>query len=371
VIEQPPLSRQVEAPFGTVTFRRFRPGDEPGLLAVLDRCFDQWPPFPTGGSATDFLRWYADSWSPDQRSVHVSEVGGRIIGTSVGFLRPLLFHGRLRPGRQGGYSAVDPDFRLGGLSKQMVLWRRDQNDTDISWGFSQVEAMQRNRVTRGTVHSANPLQVYLRVLKPTSPSSVAPKQVARASAYALMLAQGNVRRQPAAPTSLHVTTTTHFDEHVDRLWERASGAFELIPWTGAAYLNWRYFDWRTGPATALVADDGDALAGYVVLRQVADRSHLVDLLTVQDGGLTARALVEAALSQAASAGAAAVECTLPAQHPYVSALRDAGFVRLRKRSEVMAHKFGVSPVLAGHEEIAFLNERPVPIHIVEGDSDVI
>jgi len=370
-LTEQPRAREVEAPFGVVTFRRFRPGDEPGLLAVLDRCFDNWPPFPTGGSATDFLRWYADSWAPDQRSVHVSEVAGRIVGASVGFLRPVLFQGRLRPGRQGGYSAVDPDFRRGGLSKEMVKWRRDQNDTDLSWGFTQVEAMERNRVTRGTVHSANPLQVFLRVLQPSTPRALRPKSIVKMSGYAALRLQGNIRRRPAADSNLVVTTTSRFDERVDHLWDGVSGAFDLIPWTGAAYLNWRYFDWRTGPATALSAEQGDALAGYAVLRQVESRAHLTDLLTVQDGGITARVLIEHALDTAAAAGATGVECTLPARHPYVSALRDAGFVRLRARSEVLAHKFGVSPAILSHEELAFLAERPVPIHFVEGDSDVI
>ncbi len=368
--QAPPSSLEFEAPFGTVTFRRYRRGDEPGMLALLDRSFDRWPPFPTGGSPADFLNWYADSWAPNQGSVHVAEFDSRIVGASIGFLRPLLFQGRLRLGRQGGYSAVDPDVRRGGLSKAMVRWRRDQNDTEISWGFTQVEALERNRVTRGTVRSANPLQVYLRVLRPSLPTRDA-RALAKAAGYATMQLQGSVRRREAPETALRVTPTTRFDERTDELWQRVSGAYEFIPWTGAAYLNWRYFDPRTGPSTALLAEDGDRLAGYAVLRQVGDRVHLADLLTAQDGGRTARVLVEAALREARLAGAGAVECTLPAQHTYVHALREAGFVRLKARSEVMARKFGVAPVRVSHDEVAFIEERPTAIHVVEGDSDMI
>lgn len=59
------------------------------------------------------------------------------------------------------------------------------------------------------------------------------------------------------------------------------------------------------------------------------------------------------------------------RHPYTPTLRAAGFVRLKHRSEEIAHKFGVNPAKIEPAEFDFLQAADAAVHIVEGDSDLI
>lgn len=363
----------------TWEFRRVRPEDEDGALDVLAVSFARWPQWDIAGTPRDFLRWWAggyrDADGEPQGMAYVARDGDRVAGISLGVLREVKVRDRIRPGRQAAYSAVHPDYRGLGLSRDFVIWRDATLPYDLTLDFTQVAQLVHNRQRRGTRQSGNPLSIFVRVLDPRGAARDRGGASWRAlPGYTALAIRSRIRRlrprRGQRPAFL-VHSIGAFDSRVDRLFEVAAAPFDFIPARSAAFLNWRYLDSRIGWFTALVAEEEGELLGYAVFRLVNSRAHLADVLVAPGRADVLRALLERAAGLAGRHGASAVECTMMLNHPYTPVLKAAGFVRLKRRSEEIAHKFGVNPAKIDPTEVDFVQERDAAIHIVEGDSDLI
>jgi GNAT superfamily N-acetyltransferase len=298
-----------------------------------------------------------------------------VAGISLGVLREVKVRDRILPGRQAAYSAVHPDYRGLGLSRDFVIWRDQTLPYDLTLDFTQVAQLVHNRERRGTRQSGNPLSIFVRVLSARGAARERGRERWRAlPGYAALAVRSRLRRfrlRGLARPPFRVRSIDAFDSRVDRLFEVAAAPFELIPVRNAAFLNWRYLDGRIGWFTALVAEEEGELLGYAVFRLVGTRAHLADVLVMPGRSDVLRALLDRAVGLSGRHGASAVECTMMLHHPYTPALKAAGFVRVKRRSEEIAHKFGVNPAKIDPTEIDFVQAPDVAIHIVEGDSDLI
>lgn len=163
-----------------------------------------------------------------------------------------------------------------------------------------------------------------------------------------------------------------FDERVDELAEElARTRFDYLPGRDHEFLSWRYFDRRTGPSIGLVAEQGERLLGYAVLRPIGTRGHIADLLARPGRTDVARSLVDEGLRQLRRIGLAGVECTLPGRHPYVAALRGAGFVPLAERTRIMRIKLSISKRLERNLDLEFVTDANARMQLTLGDSDMI
>lgn len=355
------------------------PEDEDGALETLSVSFDRWPQWDIAGAPRDFLRWWAEGY-PDadgqpQGMAYVAREGDRVAGISLGVLREVKVHDRIRQGRHAAYSAVHPDFRGRGLSRDFVLWRDATLPYELTWDFTQVAQLQRNRTRRQTRQSGNPLSVFVRVLSPRGAARERSRERWRSfPGYSVLALRSRLRRlrlRGPSRATFRVRSTDAFDTRIDRLFEVAAAPFDFIPVRTAAYLNWRYLDGRLGWFTALIAEEEGELLGYAVFRLVGTRAHLADILVLPGRREVLRALIERAVGLAGRHGASAVECTMMLHHPYTPELKAAGFIRVKRRSDEIAHKFGVNPAKIDPSEVDFVEEPDAAIHIVEGDSDLI
>jgi len=157
----------VQFPVGPIHFRFARSGDEPALLAAIDRSFAHWPPFPTQGTPEEHVSWFIDSWRPGESLSTVAEHEGRIAAFSLGYRRPTWVHGEVVVGGLGAYGATDPDYRRMYLNHWFGEWKRGCDGREIGLSFSQVEGVLRTRERRGlTVPIGNPLTVFARIFDP-------------------------------------------------------------------------------------------------------------------------------------------------------------------------------------------------------------
>ena len=363
----------------TWEFRRLLPEDEDGALDTLEVSFPRWPQWDIAGSPRDFLRWWAEGYrdaeDEPQGMAYIARDGERVAGVSLGVLRPVKVRDRILPGRQAAYSAVHPDYRGLGLSRDFVIWRDQTLPYDLTLDFTQVAQLVHNRQRRGTRQSGNPLSIFVRVLSARGASKERGRNRWRALlGYAALALRSRARRfrlrGPARP-ALRVRSIDAFDSRVDRFFEIAAAPFELIPVRSAAFLNWRYLDGRIGWFTALVAEEEGELVGYAVFRLVGTRAHLADVLVLPGRADVLRALLDRAVGLAGRHGASAVECTMMQHHPYTPVLTAAGFIRVKTRSEEIAHKFGVNPAKIDPTDLDFIQAPDAALHIVEGDSDLI
>ena len=367
------IPEEVAFPVGSIRFRAAEHSDAVPLLAALDVAFAHWPGFVPGGTREDHVRWYLEAWGSGLGLNWIAEHGGVIAGFVVGYYRPTWVRGVLRKGGIGAFGGVDPRYRRMYLYNWLTAWRRQTEGRDVALSFTQVEALKRSEARLGDYHPlANSLTVVARVLRPLEASGRGGRDgLRRAPGYLALEAAGLLQRRPAPDSRCTIREVERFDERVDALDEAASSEFDFLCWRGHEFLNWRYLDPRTGPSIALIAEDGERLLGYVVLRTIGTRVHIADILVARGAADVARALIDAAVRRARHDGAAAIECTLPRHHPYMPALRAAGFVTLRERSRVMAYKFAAANWVREPGLLDFFADARARVHLTIGDSDMV
>jgi len=364
----------VEFPVGPIRFRFAQPGDEVALLAAVDRGFANWPPFPTRATREEHVGWFIDSWKPGESLTTVAEHDGRVAAFGLGYRREVWIRGERLTGGLGAYGAVDPDYRRMYLNHWFGEWKRERDGRDIGGAFSQVEGILRTRDRRGTsVPVGNPLTVFAKIFNPLRASGHPGLDgLKRAPGYLALELQGLLQQRRAPGRRWAIRAVSAFDERVDELVEQSARTeFDYLPGRNHEFLNWRYFDRRTGPAIGLVAEEGERLLGYAVLRPIGARGHIADILARPGRVDVARSLIDQGLRSLRLEGLAGVECTLPTRHPYVPALRAAGFVRLAERSRVMNVKFSVSKRPTADVDLGFLAATNARMHVTMGDSDMV
>src|SRR5690606_11196050 len=155
-----------------------------------------------------------------------------------------------------------------------------------------------------------------------------------------------------------------------QLWQRASRPFSFIPYRDTPYLNWRYRDPRGGAFDVAIAEDGGELLGYVVTRRGQSRTHIVDILADPARPDALRALLRWVFDRALEADSEGVECWLMQHHPYVRGLQQFGFLRMRARSEELAHRLRLDSQHIAPGLLTFIKQPRAAIHLVEGDTDL-
>lgn len=165
-----------------------------------------------------------------------------------------------------------------------------------------------------------------------------------------------------------VRQVDQFDERTDSLWDVASQAFQLSIVRRQAYLNWRYADRRAGTFIIKLAERGEDLLGYVVVRMSHGRGYVADVFALPERLDVVQSLVDAGVRDLDAAGASEIECWLPAHHPYWPAFRSAGFTHKRRTIPVSVRS---SREYAAVFEMPFGGDPEAAIHITMGDSDLV
>ena len=183
---------------------------------------------------------------------------------------------------------------------------------------------------------------------------------------AVEVTRQNIRRGRLASSQLTIEAVDQFDQNIDALWAEVAPHFELIGIRDSAFLNWRYADPRGDDSLILVASEGDATVGYLVLRWTRRSAVIADILARPNRPDIVSRLVNDASWQAGSHGAAIINCALPERHPYRDAVMDNGFLDIGRQTNIRYQHRNVSA-----ETLTFLEEPDANVHVTLGDFDFI
>ena len=360
------------------TVRLATPADIPGMTEVFDLSFDRFPRWEVSEGQQGFLRWLTERHGSLESWSAVSVLDGKIVGVRTSHRRPALVHGRrlICEGAGSGYAAMHPIARGKGFFREFRAFNR--GEVDIEVGFSQVPQVHYIRRDDGPLSVANPWTVFACVQAPLRAASgrSAGGRLKNVAGYAWLAARGRISRWRRRPRKREsdwtVSAVERCDERFDDLYERAAGEFDFILQRDHEYLNGRYLDRRGGTFSILAAEAGEELLGYAAVTVVHGRGHIADLLVLPGREDVTRSLIEASLEHCAALGSSAVECTMMLHHPHSSVLRDAGFVRLRARSDNATWRLVFMPLTADVEVLReFAENEHARIHLTEGDSEII
>jgi GNAT superfamily N-acetyltransferase len=358
-----------------LTVRPLREDDIPPVVQLLQDTFGTWPSVQTSAAPIDHLRWKLGDGRPGDSYHFVAEIDGRIVAFQLNHLWRVKVGDKELRVLRGGDSAVHPDYQGRGV---MSIMRPAMNPyfedvSDFFLGGSDHPATPRlhargNEDRRDFGHRwlvfVQPLtlRAALRTFKLRPGRS--PRKLATSIATFARWMRID-RSAPRLEPAWCVRTVDRFDDRVDALCHDAAREFDFIIMRNAALLNWRYADRRGGDFTIRLAEEGDRLLGYSVLRTTRGTGHIADLLALPGRLDVADSLARDAGAQLRGR-ASVIECWLFENHPYVPALRSCGFLGRRRRRQLTYEAVAV-PL----SEIEMLSKKSMVGHLTLGDIDII
>lgn len=346
LIRKEGASTQGHLPDGCVA-RFYRPGDEVGILELLDASFAQWPAVEASGDRLAHLRWKIRSAPDSIRYQVVAELDSKIIACRLSVLRTVSLGGKLVSSRQGVDAVVHPGYQGSGLMTALTHPMPDRlRNFDMYFGLrSGTEGFMRmERREDGPVYYPE-----VRVMELSG----------------IRLEGALIEADKPAPVDWSVHLAARFDERVDAFSTEASRPFWFIVHRAKDYLNWRYADPNGGRFTIKLAERGDQLLGFSALRFDAARGFVADLLALPGRVDVAASLARDALVYFRENGVTSIQWWATRNHPYGSTFARLGF---REKGRKV---FFCQPIRLSGDRLRRFEDGEPAIHVTAGDSDLI
>jgi len=326
---------------GGVSIRLYQPGDEEGLVELLQASFDAWPKVEVSVSPRDHMLWKLSSDPESQRFQVVADAGSRIVGCRLFFFNWFRIQGQRLCCRQGFDLAVHPDYQGQGVLNDMWAFARQHFDTenDFNFGIGAHPAALHMRVAQGNIKIENKVQVLVH------PLDVPPDR---------------------APADFDVRAVSSFDARADALFEEASRQFDFIRERTSAFLNWRHADARSGVCAIKQAEEEGRILGYVVLCTSGDTGTVADVLALPGRLDVVERLIQQSLAHFTQHGMSSVDCWVPTEHPYRPILVRNGFTH-KKRVVPLSYRYLRVPA----SQLEFLSNPRAKVHIMANDTDLV
>ena len=326
--------------------RYYRESDDEALISLLQESYGGWPTVDVTVAPIEHLRWKLNSHAIAPRYHMVAEIDSRIVGVRQFWAQPVKVRDRVLMLRQAVDGCVQPAYQGRGIAAQLRAFGAEEFrrafDLHIG-GQSGHPAMIKLWLRESQQPLGNEIEAWERSLRRVT----APPE------------------RPAVQWT--VSQVSRFDGRIDRFWEDASRAFDFLVVRSKDYLNWRYADPRAGAFTIKLAEEGERVLGYAVLRVLRGKGYLADLLVLPDRLDVLDSLVCDAIRTFGEAGVGTVRYWTPARHPYKAMIAEHGFVFKRRRKRYITFlALGTS-----WDELAFLEDPQTRVHFTIGDLDIV
>jgi len=175
------------------------------------------------------------------------------------------------------------------------------------------------------------------------------------------------------PDGCTIQQVASFDERVDRLWEQASSAFNIILVRDYRYLDWRYVKKPGDSYIIFTLERAGDILGYVVLKSIEryglQLGFVVDLLTVPQQPDISSYLVSKAVEYFVELRKDVIGCLMLRQSPYAQALKANGFLFVPTRLHPEEMYLGVR--CNSEDYLAEFITNPSNWYVTWGDHDAI
>lgn len=374
-VRTPAAERAASPELARVSVRLTRDNDLPAMEKLFLECFDgEWPPFQIDCSVLEHIEWKLNSDPKTRGEQIVATPEGDdddVICAAIRIRRPGWMRGESRVLMDAADMSVRPDWRMIRLSRYLRAARADLDQPDdfdvlLQW-LPNHPATRKNTIDEPMLGN--------RVLVLCQPGSLRSMvagsrgvggwpQVRRTLGQAARARLPRSGRGRVPHFGGQIVDLEGFDDRTDAVWDEAKTGFDFAVQRTHDYLNWRYADPRSGRFDIRAAVDGHELVGYCVTKTQAEPAEVVDLL-VRPGRLDAvGALVSDAVTRIRNHGDADIHLWLPTVHPYQATIRALGFYDSGRDPSLH-----YSTAVMTSEELAFLRDPALAVHITQGDSD--
>ena len=229
------------------------------------------------------LRWFYDEnpYGAPQTWLSIESPGDTAIGCGSWYPRDTFVRGRrLRAGILADF-AVDKDHRVAGAAVTVQRAVATNSGLELLYGYPNkagIQVFQRvgHKVVGEVSHWAKPLRASYKIREFVQNPALA--ELAGLAVDAVFWAD-DARLLADRPLALSTEITRRADARFDDLWARAAPPRLIMGERSAAYLNWRYADFKTAEHAffCLIERRTGRLAGYVAYAIEGRKATVADL----------------------------------------------------------------------------------------------
>jgi len=279
----------------TWKIREYEDGDETGILDLLKASY----------GLTDYMefwRWMVKTNPSGHAKIYLAHDDNKFVGHYMVVPRRRKIRDKIIMDGEAVYAMVHPEYRKQGIFTELGRFTLDaiKNEIPICTGFPNKYAIKGHIKTGWHFFDVPLLKLPL-----TKKSNVKDK------------------------TAFH---GEKFGKKFDDFWDKTSKNYVNIVVRDSAYLNYRYY-YKPIDYEVRVVEDKEIL-GFVVLKKYFDKSHIVDILAVDEEVLSC--LIDASINFAINNKSEVLSCIMVKDRLYYKMLLSKGFNDL-ERTQFIYH----------------------------------
>ena len=327
--------------------RRYQPGDEAEILRLRRLVFGD----------RDDHRNTESSWEWGFRDnpagcarIWLAVAADRIVGHYAVIPVRMRHCGEELMGSLSLDTMTHPDYRREAIFTTLasrVYEELGKAGTSVTHGFPNSNSVKGFVTNLGWLYVSS-LPVFV---KPLNASRIVERFIGnRALAYAINKVSNPLARLLFRPTDAFqrkgskVRWIDRFDERMDAFWDQVASRYRIAVVRDSTYLNWRYFDNPGRQYRAVIAEDGDDVLAYVILRRMEEfrlrGGVIVDLGARRGCEGVLGVLIREAEKSFEKQHIDLVASLVGGQPEYVDVLTKRGFVRRPKQLGFKEWHFG-------------------------------
>ena len=325
--------------------RPYHPGDEEGIVELLELVFDGWPHFDLECTPLDHWKWkYLDN--PTTNAVlSVAVSNNEIVGCFGLFIQRIKIGDRIFLGSNGVDVAVHPDFRrLGIYNKLWSLINELKINTGIKfhYGVEGNPILIRKNLRLGFYLFPFSAMQFIKIRDIDLHFRLVPTKYAYFKKYGFQLLKlynkfkTSLTGSPSLADDFNIYEIKSFDDRIKVFWDEIKDHYNFIIERNKNYLNWRYCDSRGGKYIVKIAENNGRILGYSVIRINKYKTeyptgYIVDIITLPDRFDVVNKLVKNAVQYFDGNNINLIQTLVIKHHPYEEVFRTHGFLNIKSK----------------------------------------
>ncbi len=314
--------------------REYQTGDEAGIRNLFHLVFNK-------KMSVEHGDWQYTKNPAGESIIYVADSGQDVVGHFA--LMPV----RMKIGDQnciGGYTLdamTHPDYKRQGIFPTLakeIYGRAVERGMHFLYAFENensyppvIAKLGHHDIYRGIPLWARVLSWQNVIEKHLVGSEFVARLAGRCAGLVTSVFSGTVPKRNTY--SIHEVTS--FDERFNELWKDCSGHGSIMAIRDREYLTWRYIQKPEQQYAIFVAEKGEKLTGYIILKCVQElglyTGFIMDVLTRPEEPQAARELISSALGYFKEKTVDVVGCLMVPGAAYSRLLGKAGFIRVPRR----------------------------------------
>ena len=316
--------------------RAYEKGDENRIFELMEAVYPE-----KKYDREKWMRWrkwmYIENPAGDSR-IWVADHDGQIVGQYPLILVNMKIGEEIIKGSQNIDLMTHPDYQRQGMFftlEKKALSEAGKEGINITYGFPNEPAYP-GHLKSGWFDVCS-LQV---MIKPLNLENALKRRIKNKFGIKIYTTIGKLiinlfygAKKPPEVDGLTITKISSFDDRIDDFWKNISNDHEIIIVRDKEYLNWRYVDVPDINYTIYLAEEGEEICGYVVLRSVKEQNlisgYIFDIVAPLNRTEVIHCLLSKAIKHFEEEKVDVIFCKLIANKIFYKIFRKNGFISSR------------------------------------------